>query len=102
MVSPVPPVPEDQMRMRLKPGRTVSPMAGTAISNGRPPFNITITGQDGDPLLIMREVNGRLTVEGDESKWDEAAKRFLYGMMQWSGQVGLHWKDEARKTAEGQ
>lgn len=98
MVAPVPP---EEMRMRLKPGRTVSPLAGTQISNGRPPFSIRIDGRHGELLLVMREVNGRLTVEGDESKWDEAAKRFLYGMMQWSGQVGLRWKDEARKAAEG-
>jgi hypothetical protein len=95
----------DQMKMRLKPLKprtaAVSAQPGNSLSGGRPPFNITIEGADGQPLLVMREVKGRLVVEGDESKWDEAAKRFLHGMLQWTGQFPVRWKDEVRKAVEG-
>jgi hypothetical protein len=103
MVAPVPPVPEDQMKMRLRPrvSRLPAPQGGSILNAGRPPFNITIEGADGQPLLVMREVNGRLVVEGDEGKWDEAAKRFLHSMLQWTGQFPVRWKDEVRKAVEG-
>lgn len=80
---------------------TASGIPSSAIVAAGPmPWNITIPAADGAPLLVMREENGLLVVEGDESRWSEAAKRFLYGMMQWSGQAGIRWKDEARHAGE--
>jgi hypothetical protein len=99
MVAPVPP---DKMTMRLAAPAPPASGFGATVSSGRPPFNITIEAADGATLLVLREVNGRLVAEGDESRWDEAAKRFLYGMLQWSGQFPVRWKDEARRAAEGQ
>jgi hypothetical protein len=99
MVAPVPP---DKMTMRLATPAPPASGFGATVSSGRPPFNITIEAADGATLLVLREVNGRLVVEGDESRWDEAAKRFLYQMCQWSGQFPVRWKDEARRAVEGQ
>lgn len=65
-----------------------------------PPWRFVVTAADGTELLVMREEGGRLVVEGDESRWDEGARRFLHGVMQWSGQAGITWKDEARRAAE--
>jgi hypothetical protein len=67
---------------------------------GMPPFRIQITAPDGTMLLELSEQNGLLVARGDESRWEEGAKRFLYGMLQWSGQVGIRWKDEAIKAGE--
>jgi hypothetical protein len=67
---------------------------------GHPEFCIIIPDAGGHVLLTMREEHGLLVVEGDESRWDEGAKRFLHQMMQWSGQAGIRWKDEAARTAE--
>lgn len=89
----------DEMSFRLLPGRSSTPQRnGTPIDAGRPPFSILITAADGAELLRLYEEDGRLKVAGDESRWDEAAKRFLHGMMQWSGQVGLQWKSEVLKA----
>jgi len=77
-------------RLREGPGK----LPGHAAAARRPEFRIEITAADGASLLVLSEQQGRLVVEGDESRWGEAAKRFLYQMMQWSGQVGIRWKDE--------
>lgn len=84
----------DQMLSRI----TV-PDSPAVAKSAAPPFRIVIPAADGTELLVMTEVNGMLSVTGDESRWDEGAKRFLYGMMQWSGQVGIRWKDEVAKAA---
>ena len=75
-------------------------LPGHAAPARRPEFRIEITAADGAPLLILFEQRGHLIVEGDESRWGEAAKRFLYQMMQWSGQVGIRWKDEAIEAGQ--
>lgn len=92
----------DRMVSRLAPG----PRGGTrrppvpvaAKIPVRPPFRIVIPAADGTVLLEMTEENGRLKVTGEESRWDEAARRFLHQMMQWSGQVGIRWQDEVLKS----
>lgn len=96
----------DEMSFRLPPGElTVQPgvvsaqPADTSIRSARPPFSIVIPAADGTELVRMTEEGGRLVVSGDESRWDEGAKRFLHGMMQWSGQVGIAWKGEVKKAA---
>lgn len=108
MVSQHPQQPE-VMKMRLRPqapltGRQQNLLAepGNYVSvPPAPPWNITIpSSEGGPPLLVLREENGRLVAEGDESRWDEAAKRFLHMMMQWAGQAGIAWKDEVRKAGE--
>jgi hypothetical protein len=92
----------DQMVARLAPPASVSHEATglmTIPMSGRPDFRIEIPSMDGQAmLLVLREEGGRLIVEGDESRWDEAAKRFLYQMMEWSGLVGIRWKNEVIKT----
>ena len=62
-------------------------------------FLIEIPGSDGQTLLRMFERNGRLAVECDESRLEEGAVRFVHEMMQWSGLVGIRWKDEAIRAA---
>jgi hypothetical protein len=111
MVSQFPQKP-DVMRMRLRPGaqpplaRVQPPDAVTSSvpaitsSLAPPPWRFEVRAADGAELLVMREEHGLLVVEGDESRWDEAAKRFLHGVMQWAGQAGIPWKDEARKAGE--
>lgn len=110
MVSQHPQQPE-VMKMRLAPrapqGQPHRPPHGEMIVPGdsfsipaAPPWRIVIPAADGTELLVMREENGLLVVEGEESRWDEAAKRFLHGMMQWAGQAGITWKDEVRKAGE--
>jgi hypothetical protein len=86
-----PPVPPG---VTASSGHSVSPLASP------PPWRIVISAADGTELLVMREENGRLVVEGDESRWEEAAKRFLHGMMQWAGQAEIPWKDEVRRAGE--
>ncbi len=86
------------------PGPAISPPgAGASVQppQGRA-FSIVISAADGAPLLRMFEREGRLAIEGDESRWEEAAARFLLGMMQWSGTVGIAWKDEVMRAAGGQ
>jgi hypothetical protein len=90
----------DEMTFRLPPGAAVAQSAGTPARGARPPFSIVIPAADGTELVRMTEEGGRLVVTGDESRWDEGARRFLHGMMQWSGQVGIAWKDEVRKAAQ--
>jgi hypothetical protein len=125
MVAPVPPgqrraqpAPQEAMRMRLQPhapspvrpgigpqppvtqAPTVTPeqmLAGMTP----PPWSIVLTSpSDGKPLLTMREEHGMLVVEGDESRWADSARRFVGMMLQWAGQAGIHWKDDARKATE--
>ena len=74
MVAPVPP---DKMTMRLATPAPPASGFGATVSSGRPPFNITIEAADGATLLVLREVNGRLVAEGDESRWDERFVRYL-------------------------
>lgn len=94
------------MRMRLSsnvppPGTVTVPVAESFIVPAAPPpWKFVVLAADGTELLVMREEDGRLVVEGDESRWDEGAKRFLHGVMQWSGQAGIRWKDEVRRTGE--
>jgi len=89
----------EQMRKRLAPSGefTALPVVITAANLTPPPWKIEISAADGTLLVVMREENGMLVIEGDESRWDEAAKRFLHGMMQWAGGAGIHWKDEIRR-----
>lgn len=90
----------EQMRKRLKPDPNVitGPPVIMAANLVPPPWRIEINASDGTNLVVFREENGMLVVEGDESRWDEGAKRFLHGMMQWAGGAGIRWKDEARKA----
>jgi hypothetical protein len=91
----------EQMRKRLTPSapQAVPQDFIIAASNlAPPPWRIEVTGSDGTVLLVLREENGLLVAEGDESRWDEAAKRFLHGMMQWAGGAGIRWKDDARRA----
>jgi hypothetical protein len=101
---------DDKMTMRLGPAPGVSGLppahleehvvqAGQPMKIGRPPFRIEIRGQDEALLLVFREQDGYLVIEGDESRWTEGAMRFLQQMRQWSGQVGLRWPDEVEKAA---
>lgn len=79
----------------------VQPVPGSfSIQRGAPAFSIVIPAADGTVLLELTEQNGMLVARGDESRWDEAAKRFIYGMLQWSGQAGIRWKDEAIQVGE--
>ena len=91
----------EQMRKRLAPGPDVMSVPGdfTIASLVPPPWRIEVPAADGTLLLVLREEDGRLVAEGDESRWDEAAKRFLHAMMQWAGGAGIRWKDEVRKAA---
>jgi len=84
--------------------RIAAPAAqGAVIAPARgPKFVIVIPAEDGTELVRMTEdERGFLVVTGDESRWDEGAKRFLHGMMQWSGVVGIRWKDEVIRAMEG-
>lgn len=108
MVSQHPRQQPDVMRVRLRPQvppgqqpppAVPQPGAGSYVPvPAPPPWRIEIPASDGTPLLVMREANGLLVVEGDESRWDEGAKRFLHSLMQWAGQAGITWKDEARRA----
>lgn len=91
----------EQMRKRLTPPGPVDSAPGIIIASNLapPPWRIEINAADGTMLVTFREENGCLVVEGDESRWDEAAKRFLHGMMQWAGGAGIRWKDDVRKAA---
>ena len=107
---------EDRMMMRLGPvpGASGFPpshveqyvavpdenaVSFPAARSGRPEFRIEIRAADGASLLVLREQDGYLVIEGDESRWPEATMRFLQQMRQWSGQVGLRWQDEVQKAA---
>lgn len=97
---PLPQQPE-VMRMRLPAAQGLPPVtmpAQAAPVIAPPPWRFEITAGDGTLLLAMSERDGLLVVEGDESRWDEAAARFLHHVMQWSGQAGIAWKDEARRA----
>jgi hypothetical protein len=72
------------------------------LRRGRPEFRIEMRAADGALLLVLREQDGYLVVEGDESRWHESAMLFLQQMRQWSGQVGLRWPDEVQKAADAQ
>lgn len=97
---------ENAMRMRLTPGTApvsqnmiVQPPDSVTSVAGLvpPPWRIEIPGAQGaPPLLVLREENGLLVVEGDESRWTEGAKKFLFGMMNWAGGAGIRWKDDVR------
>lgn len=88
------------MRMRVAPRLPqAQSVHSSVISPAPPPWKIVIPAADGTELLVLREENGMLVAEGDESRWSEAAKRFVHGMLQWAGQAGLNWKDEAAREA---
>lgn len=96
--------PQDQMVTRLPQPAASAPPAppGQRIRPGRPPFEIIIPGEDGKPLLRMTETeDGRLDAWWDAGRTTEAVQRFLYQMLQWSGQVGLNWKEAVAEAAEG-
>lgn len=107
MTAPMP----DQNRMvqhlapgAPRPGQVTGSGPGPVTASGSianlvpPPWKIVIPASDGTELLVLREENGLLVVEGDESRWSESAKKFLFGMMQWAGGAGIRWKDEVRKS----
>ncbi|MCW2929915.1 MAG: hypothetical protein JWM19_877 [Actinomycetia bacterium] len=77
---------------------TAQPFTTPGRRPARPPFKIALTHDDGTELLTITEENGLLVVGGDESRWAESVPRFVYEMMQWSGQVGLNWREEATKA----
>lgn len=88
------------MRMRLPAAQGLPPvtMSGNVVPVvAPPPWRFEIGAADGTPLLVMYERDGLLVVEGDESRWDEGAARFLHHVLQWSGQAGIAWKDKARR-----
>ncbi len=89
------------MVTRIAPAGNVQG-AGLPAAPAGPKFNIIISSfRDGAELLRLTEDDrGRLVIEGPEDRWDEGAKAFLYQMMQWSGQVGIRWKDEVKASAE--
>jgi len=97
----------DAMVSRMRASSVVDPAAligipGTSVRPGPLDFNIEIHGKDGTLILRLFERNGRLACEGDQSRMEEATKAFLYQMLQWSGQIGIRWKDEVRAQVEGQ
>jgi hypothetical protein len=75
---------------------------GSVIPSGPLDFNIKIHGKDGTLLVRLFERDGKLACEGDQERMEEAAKIFLYQMLQWSGQIGLRWKDDVKSQVEGQ
>lgn len=86
----------EQMVSRIVPDRSVhheppAPAAG-------PKFNIVIASSvdDAELLRMTEDDQGRLVVTGDEARWDEGAKVFLYQMMQWAGLVSIRWKEEVK------
>jgi hypothetical protein len=84
----------------VPPGSTAPPLPGSQLDGlVPPPWRIVIPAADGTELLVLREEDGRLVATGDESRWDEAARRFVHVMMQWSGGAGINWKNDARKAA---
>lgn len=110
MVSHVPQPPTEVMRMRLAPKPAQSSVAlppenvfsnlqGSSVNPVPPPWKFVVAAADGTELLTMREEGGMLVVEGDESRWTEAAKRFVGAVLQWTGQAPITWKDEARRAA---
>lgn len=94
---------QDQMTFRMPPGAVAGPaQEAVSVQPPRAAFNIVILSMgDGAELLTMREEGGRLVIGGDESRWDEGAKAFLHQMMQWSGQVGIRWRAEVIRAADG-
>lgn len=92
---------DDRMVSRI-PAAAIQP-ASASIRPGAPRLSIIIPAADGTELVRMTEDDaGRLVITGNEARWDEGAKRFLHGMMQWSGVVGVRWKDEVLRSVEGQ
>lgn len=75
---------------------------GSTVQPGPLDFNIEIHGKDGALLLRLFERDGKLACEGDQGRMEEGAKAFLYQMLQWSGQIGIRWKDEVKSQVEGQ
>ena len=77
-----------------QPGAPVNLQAGHALG-----FHIVIPAADGTVLLEMTERDGYLVVEGDPSRWEEGAARFVHVMMQWAGLAGIQWKEDAARVA---
>jgi hypothetical protein len=80
----------------------ISPLGASTIIPSALDFNIEIHAKDGTLLLRLFERNGMLACEGEQGRMEEGAKAFLYQMLQWSGLVGIRWKDEVKSQAEGQ
>lgn len=91
--------PSEVMTSRLAPAEA-GRHTRTGQPHAQPAFLIEIPAADGTMLLRLREENGHLVIEGDEDRWDEGAKRFLHSMMQWSGLVGIRWRDEVITAVE--
>lgn len=91
----------------LNPARIIHDEAARIAPPGSGPrpgptdFNIEIHAKDGALLLRLFERDGQLACEGDSARMEEGAKAFLYHMLQWSGQVGIRWKDEVKAQVEG-
>ena len=86
-------------RMPDRPGQvTAATAAGANASAGRPGFRIVVPAEDGATLLELFERDGKLAIEWDHDRTEEAAMRFLDAMRQWSGQVGIRWQDEVDKA----
>lgn len=49
-------------------------------TNRKPQPSITLAAEDGTVLLRMTWTDGRLDVTGDETRWTEAAARFIAAM----------------------
>lgn len=95
--------PDHVMRARM-PGRdsiTAAPGQLVGASSPRPGFRIVIPAADGTVLLEMSETpGGKLAIEYDPERTEEAAMRFLDGMRQWAGSVGIRWQDEVEKAVK--
>lgn len=105
MAGPHPQRHRDQMVTRLPPvlaqgNPAVPARPAPRIRPGRPPFETVILDADGKLLLRLTEKNGFLDAEYDPERVTEAAQRFLHHMLQWSGQIGLPWKDAVAEAAE--
>jgi hypothetical protein len=94
----------DVMRVRVPPAhpRPLASAPGTpAAPAAPPPWRFEVRAADGTLLLGLHEENGKLCAEGDQSRWDEAAAKFIAQALQWSGQRPITWKDDAMRALTG-
>ncbi len=84
------------MRLTADAPLTGAPGGGSIVRSGsRPPFQIVIPDAEGNVLVRFGERDGVLFCEGDETRWTEGARRFVRVLMEWSGQVGISWREAA-------
>jgi len=70
-----------------------------SVSSSRPRFRIEVPAEDGTVLLEMSETSdGRLDIRYDPDRVTEGAMRFLDGMRQWAGAVGIRWQSEVERA----